>query len=220
MNFARPTRTVAIAAALLFPLGLSGCATKGYVNSRLEELRESTAQDLDGVRGEVTGLRNSTEEALDRARFAGESAEEARELALGKAGLEELNRYTVYFGFNEDVIDEGQKPVLDRAASEIAEHPEAIVDVYGFADPQGSDRYNLELGQRRAMEVVRHLAAGAPHQLSRYAAVSYGERQVRGMDPDAEDHARSRRVVISLIRRIPLNGNPESPQAAQETTRF
>jgi peptidoglycan-associated lipoprotein len=94
-------------------------------------------------------------------------ADEARELALGKAGLEELNRYTVYFGFNQDVIEDSERTTLDGAASEIGQHPEAIIDVYGFADPTGPDGYNLELGQRRAMEVVRYLSGTSPNQLSR-----------------------------------------------------
>jgi outer membrane protein OmpA-like peptidoglycan-associated protein len=188
-------------AAVLAAVVSTGCATKGYVNRRVDEVKVETAE-----------LRNSTQEALARARTASGTADEARDLALGRAGLEEVNRYSVFFRFDSDEIDDSERSTLDRAADEIASRPEVIVDVYGFADPTGPDRYNLSLGQRRAEEVVRYLAANSPTHLSRYAAVSYGERGLAGMEAESAENSRQRRVVVSLIRRIPLEPG-EAPSA-------
>ena len=190
------------AAAFIATTLASGCATKGYVNDRLDEVRRADEENATAL----ARLENSTEEALERARLAADSAGGARELALGHAGLEEINRYTVYFSFDSDLLLDTETGTLQEAATEISAHPEAIVDVYGFADPAGPDGYNLDLGQRRATEVVRYLVAASPHQLSRYAAVSFGERDLADMTSPAQDNEQSRRVVISLIRRIPLEG--------------
>lgn len=198
-------------AMLLVPLTLlaAGCATKGYVNDQIAELRQEHA----AMESETASLRNSTQDALSRASTAFDAAGEARDLALGRAGLEEVNRYTVFFAFDSARIDDSGEATLSRAVSEIQDHPEVIVDVYGFADPTGSDSYNLELGNRRAMEVMRYLVEAAPNQLSRYAAVSYGERDYAGMAPERSTNAESRRVVVSLIRRTPLEEMP--PPSAQ-----
>jgi outer membrane protein OmpA-like peptidoglycan-associated protein len=195
--------------ALLVP----GCATRGYVNSRVAELQQENTREHNALEAKTASLENSTQDALSRASTAFDSADEARDLALGKAGLEEVNRYTVFFRFDSDGIDDGESATCDRAAAEIRDHPEVIVDIYGFADPTGPDTYNLDLGHRRAMEVLRYLVEEAPNQLSRYAAVSYGERDYLGMTPGDESNERSRRVVVSLIRRIPLEEMP--PPSAQ-----
>jgi peptidoglycan-associated lipoprotein len=198
-------KLTALYAALAGTTFLGGCATKGYVNKQVDAQAQK-----DQV--QFAELQNSTSDALARAKTASGTADEARELALGKAGLEEINRYTVFFAFNSDKLRDSENGTLDQAANEIQSHPEAIIDVYGFADPSGPDNYNLELGQRRASEVVRYLIGAAPNQLSKFAAVSFGERDLSGMTAQSEEHASQRRVVVSLIRRIPL-GTGTSPSA-------
>ena len=177
-------------------LPFAGCATKGYVNGRVSELRTETDQRMDT-------LENSTADALARAESASGSAVEARELALGRAGLEEISSSTELFAFDSDELTGDAQASLDQVAREIQGHPEVIIDVYGFADPTGPDRYNFDLGQRRAMSVMRHLVDQTPGQLSKYAAVSFGEMPLRGREVTG-NNSDARRVVVSLIRRIPL----------------
>jgi peptidoglycan-associated lipoprotein len=196
----------AISVALAGSMSLGGCATKGYVNKQIDAHNQKDE-------AQFAELRNSTADALARAKTASGTADEARELALGKAGLEEINRYTVFFGFNSDGLRDSEDGTLDQAANEITSHPEAIVDVYGFADPTGPDSYNLDLGQRRANEVMRQLLAASPNQLSKFAAVSFGERDLSGMSAPSDEHSSQRRVVVSLIRRIPLE--PGAAPSAQ-----
>lgn len=204
MNCTHRVRTFALCLGVAGAALVQGCASKGYVNDRIDELRA----DQNALKTETAQLRNSTEDAMDRAQEAGVAAGQARDLALGRAGLQEMNRYTVLFDFDNSKLDENAMAALDRAGSEIQNHPEVIVDVYGFADPTGSDTYNLALGQRRADEVVRYLAAQTPGQLSKYAAVSYGERDYTGMAPASSENSQARRVVVALIRRTPLGEQP------------
>jgi outer membrane protein OmpA-like peptidoglycan-associated protein len=202
-----------LTAALAVAPWLAGCASKGYVNSQLDQLRQEQQTDIAALKTDTAQLRNSTQDAMARAKTAADDASQARDLALGKAGLQEIDRYAVFFKFNSDKLSPDAIATLDKASREIGDHPEAIVDVYGFADPTGPDRYNLDLGERRAQEVVRYLAAVTPGQLSRYAAVSYGERDLKGMSADSTEHSKQRRVVVSLIHRIPLTGET-SPSAS------
>jgi len=183
-------------------LAFSGCATKGYVNDRLDE--RITAQDnrIDELNRTTADLKNTTADAMQRAESASASATEARDLALGKVGLKETASHTVYFAFDSDRLSGEAKAELDQAAREVQNQPEAIVDIYGFTDKVGPDNYNYDLGQRRAMRVLRYLADRTPGQLSRYAAVSYGEERKTAMEME---NAKERRVTISILKRIPLS---------------
>lgn len=194
--------------------GLTGCATKGYVNTRLDELAANHTQRLDALQRDQAALQNSTTEAMSRAETASKDATEAREMALGKVGLEEIGTSTVYFGFNKDELSPESAAALDQVTQTIVQNPYCIVDVYGFADPRGSDHYNLDLGQRRANEVVRYLVDKTSSNLSRFAAVSYGERPLARRAADSAENSHQRRVVVSLLKRVPPTATGEAkPQA-------
>lgn len=196
---------------LCVAVSVTGCATKGYVNNRIDEL--GLTQRMDALTRDQATLQNSTADALSRAESAAAMAAEAREIALGKVGIQELASTTIYFGFNKDELTDESRQALEGFASQIAEEPASIVDVYGFADPVGSDRYNLDLGQRRASEVVRYLAEQSSSNLGRFAAVSYGERSFRGREVTGDDHSQYRRVVVSLLKRVPPTGTGDAKGA-------
>lgn len=196
---------------LCVAVSATGCATKGYVNNRIDEL--GLTQRMDALTRDQATLQNSTSEALSRAESAATMAAEAREIALGRVGLSELATTTVYFDFNHDELSDESRQALGGFAAQISEEPACIVDVYGFADPTGSDRYNLDLGQRRASEVVRYLVEQSSSNLGRFAAVSYGERSFKGREVTGDDHAQYRRVVVSLLKRVPPSGTGEGKGA-------
>jgi peptidoglycan-associated lipoprotein len=89
-------------------------------------------------------------------------------------------------------------------------HPEAIVSVEGFADPQGSTAMNRRLGLARAQAVSDFLASSGM-SASQLRAISYGEstdRQVRPgkIGPEGADN---RRVALA----VDYSGTPASTAA-------
>lgn len=200
----RNSKTLIAAAAmslgLSLSIGMSGCATKGFVRGELSSLRRDMESGQDALRTEMTAMRNSVDQALARAEAANGLAGDARDLALGKVGYREVGRYTVQFDYNHDEFDGAGELTLEEVASRLESHPEYVVDVYGFTDSQGSTKYNYELGRRRAEAVVRSLAERVPGSLHRYAAVSYGESSPAG-GADRDESSR-RRVEISLVERV------------------
>jgi outer membrane protein OmpA-like peptidoglycan-associated protein len=213
MGHARLSLTLLLLLGASFLAG--GCATKGFVRNEVGDLQAASAQERARLDRELAALRNSSEEALARADLAFGEASDAREMALGRIGLHEVGQYTALFGFDSDDIGADAQATLDEAARLILEHPEVIVDVYGFADPTGDARYNIQLGQRRADAVVRYLLAKTPGQLSRYAAVSYGEAFPLTNDSTRSSRPKNRRVMVSIIERSPLTASPASPEPAR-----
>jgi outer membrane protein OmpA-like peptidoglycan-associated protein len=213
----RTVRNVWIAAALgagAWTLVFSaGCATKGFVRNEMSTFREEMTQKTDQIAQDLDEVRNSADAARERADLAYGQVGEARDLALGKVGYREVGNHVVYFAFDSDEIDGTARGTLDLAGEQIRSRPDVLVDVLGFCDTRGSDRYNFDLGQRRANAVLRELTAQAtPGQLGRYAGISYGRMSAAIGGEMPQEHAQQRRVVISLVERIPLEEvNP--PQA-------
>jgi len=192
------TSRFVLAGSLLCLLGATGCATKGFVRGELESMRSEMRAGDEHLLSEIQDVENSASEALARADMAFDHAGSARDLALGNAGFEEIDSYEVSFGFDSANLSHDAIAMLDQAAIAISANPATLVDVYGFTDASGSAAYNIALGQKRAEAVMRHLVARTPGQLSRYAAVSFGEEQPVDLAGNA---AASRRVVVSLIAR-------------------
>lgn len=205
--------TWALGAIALTLVLSAGCATKGFVRGEVATLRTEVTQKTDQLSQDISEVRNSADAARERADLAYGQVGEARDMALGKVGYHEVGNHVVYFAFDSDELDGSGQGTLDAAADQIRSRPDVLVDVLGFCDPRGSDRYNFDLGERRANAVLRYLTAhAAPGQLGRFAAISYGKMAVTAGGEVPQDYSQQRRVVVSLVERVPLDQtNP--PQA-------
>ena len=180
-------------------VGAGGCATKGFVRDELDSIRHEMRAEDGRLASEIEVLGNSTADAMARAELALEYAGEAKNLALGRVGFEEVASYTIHFKSDNFEIGGDGLPALEEASILVQSHPEYVVDIYGFTDSSGSVSYNRLLGQKRAESVVRYLIERSQSSLQRFATVSYGEE--KPVSGDAQDN---RRVVVSVIAKAPL----------------
>ena len=108
----------------------------------------------------------------------------------------------VYFDFDKANLRPEDLPVLDRFAGVVGEYyPDALLTVEGFADPSGSEAYNLALGQRRAEAVQRYLIDSEDFAPEFVRAVSYGEDVGRLVAPGQggpQAGWENRRVVLVI----------------------
>jgi outer membrane protein OmpA-like peptidoglycan-associated protein len=109
----------------------------------------------------------------------------------------------VHFGFDSTAVSDSDMIVLGQIADVIRRvYPQALVTIEGFADPAGSQQYNLDLSRRRAIAVkdimVRRF--GMPER--QFKTVGYGEQNVRQVTPGARrddtDARRNRRVTFTI----------------------
>lgn len=189
-------------------VGASGCATKGFVRNELDSVRHEMRAEDGRLASEIEVLGNSTAEAMARAELALEYAGDAKNLALGRVGYEEVASYTVHFKNDSFEIGADGLPALEEASVLIQGHPEYVVDIYGFTDSSGSVSYNRLLGQKRAESVVRYLLERSQSSLQRFATVSYGEEK-----PISSQARDNRRVVVSVIAKTAM---PESQDIEDE----
>jgi outer membrane protein OmpA-like peptidoglycan-associated protein len=199
----------AAAVCVMATLAFTGCATKGHVRTSLEEERAAWNAAVEGERAErvaaderlaadLTVLRNDLQTM--RTQFDADIQAVAQ-------GLQFI--LPVHFGFDETMVRPDAMPALERFAEIVSRHyTGALVTVEGFADPAGSQAYNVALSTRRAEAVRDHLMeSGISAQLR---VVGYGEDRLvvpnaAKDDPGAE---MNRRVVFVI----------ETPSAGQPIT--
>ena len=106
-----------------------------------------------------------------------------------------LAKRTVYFDFDESVILDQDRPILDAHAQYLSQNLGAAVTLEGHTDERGTREYNLALGERRAISVRQFMSLlGASGQQLR--TVSYGEEQPAALEHNEEAWAQNRRVEI------------------------
>ena len=97
-----------------------------------------------------------------------------------------LNRATIYFDFDRDLLKPEGQNELQRVATLLRTRGTSVVKIEGNCDERGTEEYNLMLGQRRADATRRYLLALGvrPEQLE---TISYGS--LRPVNPGHSEEA-------------------------------
>jgi outer membrane protein OmpA-like peptidoglycan-associated protein len=130
----------------------------------------------------------------------------------------------VTFAFNRSDLSGPAKAVLDAVIQKLTTTPRSIVDVVGFTDTIGTEKYNLALSRQRAESVARYLVRGNV-ELSKITMIGMGEEQTptqlaaevegfNGSLSQKEQHALARRVRI----RVYVPGQMPASASAEPAT--
>ena len=172
---------------------------------------ESTGQRLQGLDAKVGEVGTQASEAKT---LAGDAKKDAAAVAQAQKDSESVfnqrfanrNKYaqvetkSIYFDFNKaDLKDEGINE-LREVAKALKADPNAVLELQGYADSRGTDRYNYQLTRERVDSVVRYLVMNEGIDLRRIAAVGMGKVALTaGEKPNKDTFAKSRRVEMRLL---------------------
>jgi outer membrane protein OmpA-like peptidoglycan-associated protein len=104
----------------------------------------------------------------------------------------------VHFAFNKAIIRPEDMPVLDEAAETLRSKPDVKLDVNGYCDAIGSEKYNLRLSQRRADAVATYLE-GKGISADRLIPQGFGKTNFVASNDTSEGRAQNRRVELTPI---------------------
>jgi outer membrane protein OmpA-like peptidoglycan-associated protein len=101
------------------------------------------------------------------------------------------------FDFDRDAVKGQFVPTLQNTGNILRDYNQTTVDVYGHADSVGSDAYNQDLSERRAMNVASVLISGGVIR-ERVLARGYGESRPIASNSTDDGRARNRRVEVYI----------------------
>jgi outer membrane protein OmpA-like peptidoglycan-associated protein len=103
----------------------------------------------------------------------------------------------VTFDTNSTVVRPGLYSELNRVAGVLNQYPQTLVRVEGHTDSVGSEQYNQDLSNRRAMAVKTLLIQRGVAD-SRIEAVGYGEAMPVATNDTEAGRQKNRRVEIKI----------------------
>ena len=134
------------------------------MNEEINDLREVVvAKDV-----ELVGL-------ADELLIVQNQLNEARNKKVEASG-ETINivESVVAFPFNQSDVQSSQMPSLEHVANYLKNNPDANITVNGYASPEGTEEYNLQLSQRRADAVKDILVNKYGIEANRINAIGHG----------------------------------------------
>ena len=161
-----------------------------------ERMRANRAT-IDAVGALAGGAKAGADAAAATARDA--------ELRLAQR-IAERNKYRlvetrfVYFDVGQADLRREDIKELEEVASALKADANAILEIHGFADPRGSDRYNNELARDRADAVIRYLVQHHGIELRQVRSAAMGKTALTaGAKPGPDIYAMTRRVDLRLL---------------------
>jgi outer membrane protein OmpA-like peptidoglycan-associated protein len=185
---------------MLLPIVLvavSGCATKDWVRSLLEENEIQMNQRLDGLGDQIktTGqLARGANERADAAMNRVESVDgRLTRLWSNRFRQRVVDTVEIYFSSDKADLSEGAQVVLLDVVNELQASPTLIVRLRGFSDLTGARDYNYGLAQRRVEAVWRFLEEKGV-ELSRVQEI-----RLCPLADRRTPEAKKRRVTVTLM---------------------
>jgi peptidoglycan-associated lipoprotein len=193
-----------MAAAALAASTLGACATKGYVNKgiaaeaesrrvAIEQEKTERVQGDDALRSELNTVKT------DLAALRNDLTTLRTEFGTRITAMEGQVKFAmpVTFGFDDASVKEENHAALERFAQVANAHYRgANITIEGFADPAGSNAYNLRLSRERA-DAVRDFLVSKGIDGTLLRTVGMGEtRLVRNAQRDEPGAELNRRVTF------------------------
>jgi peptidoglycan-associated lipoprotein len=176
-----------------------GCATTGYVNKKVKVLEEADRANAE----KISSVEVSHDQRLSEAmRVATEAKDEATRAAAMRAAFADyvvIMEKEVRFRFDSFGLSDITKNVLDEIGPRMKEDKSLILEVEGYCDPIGSEKYNLTLGQNRAQAVQLYLSGNYQIPVFRMYSISFGKSNLKTPSEAGEGNAANRRAVLRVL---------------------
>jgi outer membrane protein OmpA-like peptidoglycan-associated protein len=149
---------------------------------------------LGGVAGGSIGRYMDNQEAALRQQFA---ASDAASIQRNADVLAVTFKGDVLFDVNSSVLKPGSYSEIDRVANVLVQYPQTNIQIAGHTDSTGSETYNQELSESRAMSVQNALVNKGVSP-NRMRSIGFGEGQPIADNSTEAGRQLNRRVTVTI----------------------
>jgi outer membrane protein OmpA-like peptidoglycan-associated protein len=187
---------------------LGACATSKSVDQKIAASQAQSNQKIESVASQVEDLQQKQqqtdvklEQLSQSAQEALKRAQEAGVLAKGKVVFEQsFSEDRIKFALDKYELDANAKAALDEFGTRVKGlDTQYFIEIQGHTDDTGGERYNEELGQRRADAVRRYLSREHKLPLNRMSTISYGDTLPVESNKTKAGRSANRRVVLVVL---------------------
>lgn len=188
---------------IVLPVALAllaiGCgASKNYVDEQIAASESRTGMQISGVEGKADQNAASIGQLTDLATQLGEKADMAINKAAGFENYQIIWSGIINFDYDSFELSAAAQDILSEAGTKMEESRSSLLEMAGHTDPNGSSKYNLFLGEKRANSAKRFLSERFGISLYRMFVISHGEENPVALPDEAQSASKNRRVVINL----------------------
>jgi outer membrane protein OmpA-like peptidoglycan-associated protein len=194
--------------AALVAVSLGACATSRSVDEKIAAAQNQTNTKIESVATQVEDLQQrqqqtdvKIEQLSQSAQEALRRAQEAGVLAKGQVVFEQsFSEDRIKFKLDSYELDDAAKAALDEFGTRVKGlQSQYFIEIQGHTDDSGGERYNEELGQRRADSVRRYLSRQHQLPLARLSTISYGDTLPVESNKTRTGRSANRRVVLVVL---------------------
>jgi outer membrane protein OmpA-like peptidoglycan-associated protein len=126
---------------------------------------------------------------------------EVRPPPIPETEIDVGDAYEISFAFDSDRITEESHPVIDMLVKFMEGNEDIEIELAGFTDHIGNERYNYELALRRARAVKRYMVEQGINS-GRIKIFGFGEKMpvIYSDSEDEKDLQMNRRVEYNFTR--------------------
>ena len=180
--------------------GLGGAGAGAIIGQAIGHSTQATllgtaiGAAIGGLAGTGVGyMMDRQEEEMRQALAASHAASVKREGEM----LTLLFKSDLTFATNSAAVEPGLLPELGRVGKVMARYPDCEITVEGHTDSTGTDEYNQNLSERRAIG-VRNLLVRNGVSASRITTMGFGKTQPVASNKTEAGRAKNRRVEIHI----------------------
>ena len=180
---------------------LRDTAARTGENRRAVDAADQRLGGLDTRVNEVGAVAEGAKTRADSAAMSTQDAEaRLNQRFAGRNRYRLLDTKSIHFDSDKIELRSQDVSQLDELARALAADPNAILELQGFADPQGGDRYNRDLARERVEAAMRYLMQRHGIELRQLRGITMGKVALApGEQPTADVLAAARRVDARLF---------------------
>lgn len=126
--------------------------------------------------------------------------EKKKEITADQVILQKIAVTPVHFVSDKTYLTDYSKGILDKLISTLSTDKDYHVNIFGHADSQGSDAYNIKISEERIVSVINYLTSKGISKERILQQKAFGESKPIATNATEEGRLKNRRVEFEIFK--------------------